>query len=188
MSRICSELDASWRRFGPARWATSSSPACSSTRTYIEGRVDGPVVSPAAAVATGITRNGDREVLGCDVGDSETRACSGPRSDVQRRVSHDPFRSTRDSPSPISTPTGRGWRWCASPPISSAGSSCCACAARLANAEPKTLRWQLWHTPARVVRHARRDHRAHPRRLAHVRRGARRLPPHRAHRLIPIRP
>jgi hypothetical protein len=25
----------------------------------------------------------------------------------------------------------------------------------LANAEPKTLRWQLWHTPARVVRHAR---------------------------------
>jgi hypothetical protein len=26
----------------------------------------------------------------------------------------------------------------------------------LAVAEPKTLRWQLWHTPARVVRHARR--------------------------------
>ena len=25
----------------------------------------------------------------------------------------------------------------------------------LANAEPKTLRWQLWHTPARAVRHAR---------------------------------
>lgn len=25
----------------------------------------------------------------------------------------------------------------------------------LADAEPKTLRWQLWHTPARVVRHAR---------------------------------
>ena len=25
----------------------------------------------------------------------------------------------------------------------------------LANAELKTLRWQLWHTPARVVRHAR---------------------------------
>lgn len=27
---------------------------------------------------------------------------------------------------------------------------------RLAKAEPKTLRWQLWHTPARVVRRARR--------------------------------
>jgi len=26
----------------------------------------------------------------------------------------------------------------------------------LAKAEPKTLRWQLWHSPARVVRHARR--------------------------------
>jgi len=26
----------------------------------------------------------------------------------------------------------------------------------LAVAEPKTLRWTLWHTPARIVRHARR--------------------------------
>ena len=37
----------------------------------------------------------------------------------------------------------------------------------LAIAEPKTLRWQLWHTPARLVHRARRTHRAHPRRLAH---------------------
>lgn len=29
-------------------------------------------------------------------------------------------------------------------------------AGRLAKAEPKTLRWQLWHTPGRVVRRARR--------------------------------
>jgi DDE family transposase len=28
---------------------------------------------------------------------------------------------------------------------------------RLAKAEPKTLRWRLWHTPARIVRHARHD-------------------------------
>jgi hypothetical protein len=27
----------------------------------------------------------------------------------------------------------------------------------LARAEPKTLRWRLWHTPARIVGHARRD-------------------------------
>jgi Transposase DDE domain group 1 len=27
----------------------------------------------------------------------------------------------------------------------------------LAVAEPKTLRWQLWHTPARIVRRARRQ-------------------------------
>ncbi|MCP3939250.1 MAG: IS1380 family transposase [Actinomycetia bacterium] len=26
---------------------------------------------------------------------------------------------------------------------------------RFANAEPKTMRWQFWHTPARIVRHAR---------------------------------
>src|SRR5690606_884792 len=26
----------------------------------------------------------------------------------------------------------------------------------LAAAEPKTLRWRLWHTPARVIRHSRR--------------------------------
>ncbi len=29
-------------------------------------------------------------------------------------------------------------------------------AGRLAAAEPKTLRWELWHTPARVVRRSRR--------------------------------
>jgi hypothetical protein len=26
---------------------------------------------------------------------------------------------------------------------------------RLANAEPKTMRWAIWHTPARIIRHAR---------------------------------
>jgi Transposase DDE domain group 1 len=28
---------------------------------------------------------------------------------------------------------------------------------QLASAEPKTLRWRLWHAPARIIRHARRD-------------------------------
>ena len=32
----------------------------------------------------------------------------------------------------------------------------------LALAEPKTLRWQLWHTPARIVRRSRRAHCSHP--------------------------
>ena len=27
----------------------------------------------------------------------------------------------------------------------------------LARAEPKTLRWRLWHAPARLIRHVRRD-------------------------------
>ena len=32
----------------------------------------------------------------------------------------------------------------------------CLAGTRLANARPKTLRWYLWHTPARLVRHARK--------------------------------
>jgi hypothetical protein len=28
---------------------------------------------------------------------------------------------------------------------------------QLARAEPKTLRWRLWHAPARLIRHARQD-------------------------------
>ena len=32
----------------------------------------------------------------------------------------------------------------------------CLPGTRLHRAKPKTLRWNLWHTPARVVRHARR--------------------------------
>jgi len=39
--------------------------------TYIKGRVDGRVVSRAVVVATGVTTNGGREVLGIDIGDSE---------------------------------------------------------------------------------------------------------------------
>jgi len=30
------------------------------------------------------------------------------------------------------------------------------CRDHLAIAEPKTLRWGLWHTPARIIRHSRR--------------------------------
>ena len=32
----------------------------------------------------------------------------------------------------------------------------CLTGTRYANAEPKTMRWNIWHTPARLVRHARR--------------------------------
>ena len=28
---------------------------------------------------------------------------------------------------------------------------------RYATAEPKTMRWRIWHTPARLIRHARRN-------------------------------
>jgi putative transposase len=42
--------------------------------TYVKGRVRGRVVSRAVVIATGVTANGDREVLGIDVGDSEDGA------------------------------------------------------------------------------------------------------------------
>ena len=39
--------------------------------TYAKARVDHQVVSRAVAIATGVTAEGGREVLGVDVGDSE---------------------------------------------------------------------------------------------------------------------
>ena len=39
--------------------------------TYIKARINHRIVSRAVVVATGVTANGDREVLGVDVGDSE---------------------------------------------------------------------------------------------------------------------
>lgn len=42
--------------------------------TYVKARIGGRVVSRAVVVATGVTATGDREVLGVEVGDSETGA------------------------------------------------------------------------------------------------------------------
>jgi hypothetical protein len=42
--------------------------------TYVKARVDGRVVSRAVVIATGVTADGGREVLGCEVGDSENGA------------------------------------------------------------------------------------------------------------------
>jgi putative transposase len=37
--------------------------------TYIKARINHRIISRAVVVATGVTANGDREVLGVDVGD-----------------------------------------------------------------------------------------------------------------------
>jgi transposase-like protein len=42
--------------------------------TYIKARVDSRVMSRAVVIATGVTADGGREVLGCEVGDSEDGA------------------------------------------------------------------------------------------------------------------
>jgi len=72
VSRICSQLDtdvAAWRDRSLAGQAT---PYVFLDATYCKARVGGRVVSRAVVIATGVTADGHREVLGVDVGDSET--------------------------------------------------------------------------------------------------------------------
>ena len=59
-------------RSAPGAWTTSSSPTSISTRpTCTCATPPRQVISMAVVVATGITADGSREVLGLDVGDSE---------------------------------------------------------------------------------------------------------------------
>jgi len=74
VSRICTELDSTLEAFRTRSLEHTEFPYVLLDATYIKGRVGGRVVSRAVVVATGITRTGDREVLGCDVGDSEDGA------------------------------------------------------------------------------------------------------------------
>ena len=73
VSRICSELD-------PVVAAFRLRPLAGAHRylwvdaTYHKVRVDGRVISQATVVAIGITTEGERQVLGIDVGPSEDRA------------------------------------------------------------------------------------------------------------------
>jgi putative transposase len=74
VSRICAELDTTLEAFRTRSLEHVEFPYVFLDATYLKGRVGGRVVSRAVVVATGITRRGDREVLGCDVGDSEDGA------------------------------------------------------------------------------------------------------------------
>lgn len=56
----------------PDRWTPKRFRTCSKDATYCKARVGGRVVSRAVVIATGVSADGRREVLGCDVGDSET--------------------------------------------------------------------------------------------------------------------
>ncbi len=72
VSRICGQLDgdvAAWRERSLADQAT---PYVFLDATYCKARINGRVVSQAVVIATGVTADGHREVLGVDVGDSET--------------------------------------------------------------------------------------------------------------------
>jgi putative transposase len=74
VSRICAGLDKELAEFRSRPLSHVAFPYVFADATYVKGRVGGRVVSRAVVVATGVTVNGDREVLGIDVGDSEDGA------------------------------------------------------------------------------------------------------------------
>jgi putative transposase len=74
VSRICAELDTDVAAFRSRSLAHTSFPYLFLDATYLKARVDGRVVSRAVVIATGVTIDGGREVLGLDVGDSEDGA------------------------------------------------------------------------------------------------------------------
>lgn len=73
MSRICKWLDVRVDAFRNRTLGHVAFPYVYLDAIYINVRDDalGQVVSRAAVIATGVTANGDREVLGVDIGDSE---------------------------------------------------------------------------------------------------------------------
>ena len=74
VSRICTALDAEMAAFRARPLGHVEFPYVFLDATYLKGRVGGQVVSRAVVVATGVAISGDREVLGCAVGDSEDEA------------------------------------------------------------------------------------------------------------------
>jgi len=74
VSRICAELDETLSAFRAGPLDHVEFPYVFLDATYIKARSGGRIVSKAVIVATGVSRNGDREVLGVEVGDSEDGA------------------------------------------------------------------------------------------------------------------
>ena len=74
VSRICADLDAEVGAFRDRSLAEIAYPYVFLDATYCKARVNRRVVSQAVVIATGVTADGHREVLGFDVGDSEDGA------------------------------------------------------------------------------------------------------------------
>ena len=74
MSRICADLDVEVGAFRDRTLAETAYPYVFLDATYCKARVNHRVVSQAVVIATGVTGDGRREVLGFDVGDSEDGA------------------------------------------------------------------------------------------------------------------
>jgi transposase-like protein len=74
VSRICADLDEEVGAFRDRPLSDTAYPYVFLDATYCKARVNRRVVSQAVVVATGVTADGRREVLGFDVGDSEDGA------------------------------------------------------------------------------------------------------------------
>jgi len=74
VSRICAELDGEVAGFRDRSLADTPFPYVFLDATYCKARVGGRVTSQAVVIATGVSVDGRREVLGFDVGDSEDGA------------------------------------------------------------------------------------------------------------------
>jgi len=74
VSRICADLDEEVGSFRDRTLAEQAYPYVFLDATYCKARVNRRVVSQAVVIATGVTADGRREVLGFDVGDSEDGA------------------------------------------------------------------------------------------------------------------
>lgn len=72
VSRICAELDTQLAAFRTRPLDHVRFPYMYLDATYCKARVEHQIVSRAVVIATGITEDGGREVLGVMVGDSET--------------------------------------------------------------------------------------------------------------------
>lgn len=71
VSRICREIDGQVAVVRDRRLDHTTFPYVWLDATYVKARLAGQVVSRAVVVAVGVTADGNREVLGLDVGDSE---------------------------------------------------------------------------------------------------------------------
>ena len=74
VSRICAELDAAVAEFRERRLDHVGFPCVFLDATYVKAHDGASVVSKAIVVATGVSADGNREVLGLAVGDSEDRS------------------------------------------------------------------------------------------------------------------
>jgi len=72
VSRICAQLDGDVAAFRTRPLDEIAFPYVFCDATYCKVRINKRVVSQAVVIATGVSADGRREVLGCAVGDSET--------------------------------------------------------------------------------------------------------------------